>query len=167
MSIKPEDLKLEDVHRTLRAMQTWKTELTSINVTPESVTTMYGDCAELKGTLATESVYTPKGIEEYFTHLLNQTADQQIGVVFNSIATNKDFDGCVGHYTFSFQNKDNDRTDLSAIFEFKKDNLTNGIGFHHSYKEDETPEELSAQLPDDYKDFEDDEPDALDSIDLG
>ena len=37
MSIKPEDLKLEDVHNAIRAVQAWKTELTDINVTPESV----------------------------------------------------------------------------------------------------------------------------------
>ena len=168
MSIKPEDLQLEDVHNTVASLKDWAAGLTDINVTPESVAAIYNEeYAELKGTLATESVFTNEGIKDYFEHLLDKTYDGQIGVTFNSIAPNTDHDGCVGHYTFSFLNKDQEKTDLHATFEFKAGKDGDSIAYHHSYKEEETPEELADQLPDDYQGFEDDEPDALASIDLG
>ncbi len=165
MSIKPEDLKLEDVHNAIRAVQAWKTELTDINVTPESVAAIYVDCAELKGTLATKSVYEDSERQAYFKHLINQTYDGKIDTIFNTIAPNRDFTGCAGHYTFSFLNKDQEKTDLHATFEFKANK--DGLTYHHSYKAEETPEDLESQLPDDYQDFENGQPDALDTIEPG
>ena len=168
MSIKPEDLKLEDVRNTVASLKNWVTGLTDINVTPGSVTAIYNDdYAELKGTLASKSVFTNAGIKDYFEHLLDKTYDGQIGVTFNSIAPNADYDGCVGHYTFRFLNKDQEETDLHATFEFKASKDGDGIAYHHSYKAEETPEGLGDQLPDDYQNFEEDKPDALASIDLG
>ena len=168
MSIKPEDLNLADVRSTVASLKDWAAGLTDVNVTPESVAAIYNDdYAELKGTLATKSVFTNSSIQDYFTHLLDKTYDGQIGVTFNSIAPNTEYDGCVGHYTFSFLNKDQEKTDLHATFEFKANEDGDGITYHHSYKAEETPEGLADQLPDDYQDFEDGEPDALDSIDLG
>ncbi|PCI57141.1 MAG: hypothetical protein COB36_02425 [Alphaproteobacteria bacterium] len=168
MSIKPEDLKLEEIHNTVASLKDWAGGLTDVNVSPESVAAIYNEeYAELKGTLASESVFTNAGITNYFEKLLDKTYDGQIGVTFNSIAPNADYDGCVGHYTFSFLNKDQEKTDLHATFEFKASKDSNGLTYHHSYKAEETPKELEDQLPDDYQSFEGDEPDALDSIDLG
>lgn len=168
MSIKPEDLQLENVLKTLRTMKTWKEQLTSINVSPESVAAVYDKGrSELKGTLATETTHDISQIKQYFKRLLDQTSDGKIGVTFNSIAPNTNYDGCVGHYMFDFLNKDQEKTELAATFEFKSNKAGDLLAYHHSYKGKATPEKLSNQLPDDYQDFEDGEPDALDSIDLG
>lgn len=168
MSIKPEDLKLKDVHNTIRAVQKWKAELTSMNVTPESIAAIYdADYAELKGTLAEKSVFTNEGIEDYFKHLLDQTYDGTVGVIFNSFAPNHGYTGCAGSYTFDFINQEQERVKLLATFEFKANKDGDGLTYHHSYRAAETPEALADQLSDDYQTFEDDEPDALDSIDLG
>lgn len=165
MSIKPEDLKLEDVYNVIRFVQAWKAKLTDIKVTPESVAAIYVTCAELKGTLATEPVHENSERKAYFERLIDQTYDGKINTTFNTIAPNRDYDGCVGHYTFSFLNKDQEKTNLHATFEFKANK--DGLTYHHSYKTEEAPEDLADQISDDYQDFEDDEPDALDSIDLG
>lgn len=167
MSIKPEELRLGHVHNTIRAVQAWKAELTNVNVTPESVAAIYGDYAELKGTLATESVFTGSERAAYFKRLLDQTFDGKINVIFNTIAANRDFTGCAGDYTFSFLNKDREKTKLHGTFEFKANKPDDKVTYHHSYKANETPDELSLQLCTNYKDFEDGEPDALDSINLG